>query len=67
VRILQLFEHQHRKLRKPQLASEEQADRAGPSDDHVVNQGVLFARVFDRAFASVSIPASVEDLVRSDG
>jgi hypothetical protein len=56
--MLQLFEHGHRKLRKPQLASEEQADRAGPCDDHVVNQGVL-SRVFDRAYASVSISGSV--------
>ena len=44
VRILQLFEHQHGELREPQLAGQEQADRAGPGDDHVVDHGVLLAR-----------------------
>ena len=46
MRILQLFKHQHGELREPQLAGQEQADRAGPCDDHVVDQGVLLARVF---------------------
>jgi hypothetical protein len=38
VRILQLFKHEHGELREPQLAGQEQADRAGTCDDHVVDQ-----------------------------
>jgi len=40
VRILQLFEHQHGELREPQLAGQEEADRAGPGDDYVVDHGL---------------------------
>jgi hypothetical protein len=44
--IRELLEHQHGELREPQLAGEEEADGAGSRDDHVVDQGVLPARVF---------------------
>lgn len=37
VRISSLFEDQHGELREPELAGEEQADRAGPRDDDVVD------------------------------
>ncbi len=48
-RILQLFEHQHRTLGEPQLAGQEQPDRAGPGDDHVVDQAIVIDRALHHA------------------
>ena len=42
VGILGLLEHQHRELGEPQLARQEEPDRPGPGDDHVVE--LLFVR-----------------------
>jgi hypothetical protein len=47
VRIFELLEPQHGELGEPQLAGEEQADRASSRDDHVVDH---------RAGASVATP-----------
>jgi Tetracyclin repressor-like, C-terminal domain len=47
VRIRRLFKHQDGKLGEPQLAGEEETDRPGPGDDHVVDGGGLLGGACD--------------------